>query len=75
MAVKPCWWKQDRVKSRNREIGCYDDRVALKLDSHIDSVVADVPVKFQNDWKTLNLNLLASGLHEVLRWDVRPLSE
>ena len=28
---------------------------------------AVVPVKFQSDWKSLNPNLVASRLHEILR--------
>ena len=28
---------------------------------------AEVPVKFQSDWKSLNPNLVASRLHEILR--------
>ena len=36
---------------------------------------AEVAVKFQSDWKSLNMNLAASRLHEILLQDVRPLSE
>ena len=36
---------------------------------------ADVPVKFQSDWKSQNMNLANSRLCEVLRKDVHPLSE
>ena len=28
--------------------------------------VVEVPVKFQNDWKSLNPNIAASRLHEIL---------
>ena len=52
----------DPVKSQNREIGCYDDRIVLKFDRHIGS-----------DWKRLNPNLVASGHHNILRYYVRPL--
>ena len=31
------------------------------------SAVAQVPAKFQSDWKSLNPNLAASRLHEILR--------
>ena len=37
------------VKSRSREIRCYNERSALKFDRHLGSAAADVPVKFQND--------------------------
>ena len=63
----------DPVKSQNREIGCYNDRIAIKFDRHIGSVAADVPVKFKSDWKRLNPNLVASGHHNILRYYVRPL--
>ena len=36
---------------------------------------AEVPVKFQSDWKSLNPILAASSLHEILGEDVRSLSE
>ena len=58
---------QDIVKSRSREIGCYNDHIALKFDRHLGSVAAEVPVKFQSDWKSLNPNLAASRLHKILR--------
>ena len=35
------------MKPRSRAIGCYHDRIALKLDRHLGSAAADVPVKFQ----------------------------
>ena len=65
----------DLVKSRSREIGCYDDRVALKFGRHLDSSAADVPVKFQNVWKSLNPNLAPLRLHEILWQDVCPLNK
>ena len=55
-------------------IGCYNDCIALKFDRHFGSTATEVPVKFQSDWKSLNPNLAASRLHELLRYDVRPLS-
>ena len=58
---------QDLVKSRSREIGCYDGRIALQFDRHLGSAAADVPVKLQSYWKSLNPNLAASGLREILR--------
>ena len=42
----------DPVKSRSRDIGCYGDRIALKSDRHLGNGAADVPVKFQGDWKS-----------------------
>ena len=42
-------------------------RIALKFDRHIDSIAADVPVKFQSDRTIINTNLAASRLHEILR--------
>ena len=53
----------------------YNDSIALKFDRHLSSAAADVPVKYQSDWKSLNPNLSVSSLREILRWDVRPLSE
>ena len=55
------------AKSRSREIGCYSYRITLKFDRHLGSTAAEVPVKFQGDWKSLNPNLVASRLHEILR--------
>ena len=52
--------------SRSREIGCYDYRITLKFDRHLDSSAAEMPVKFQSDQKSLN-----PRLHETLRQDVR----
>ena len=63
------------VKSRSREIGCYNDRIALKFDMHLGSVAAEVPVKFQSSWTSINPNLAPSRLNEILQYDVRPLSE
>ena len=58
---------QDLVKSRRREIGCYNDRIALKFDRHLGITAAEEPVKFQGDWKGPNSNLAASRFHEILR--------
>ena len=57
---------QDLVRSLSREIGCFNDRIALKFDRHLDCAAANVSVKFQIDWKSLNPILTASGLHEIL---------
>ena len=48
------------MKTRSHEIGCYNDCIRLKFDRHLGSTAAEVPVKFQSDWKSLNLNLMAS---------------
>ena len=66
---------QDLVKSRSREIGRYNDRIALEFDRHLGSAAAEVPVTFQSDCKSLNMNLAAPRVNEILRWDVRPLRE
>ena len=63
------------VKSRSREFGCYNDRIALKFHRHLGSRAAEMPVKFQSDWRSLNSNLAASILHEILRSGNCPLSE
>ena len=55
------------VKSRSHEIGCFNGRIALKFVRHLGSSAAEVPAKFQSDWKSLNPNLAASRLHEILR--------
>ena len=44
-----------------------NDRIALKFDRHLGSDAVEVAVKFQSDWKSLNQNLAASRLHEILR--------
>ena len=46
--------KTNLVKSRSREIGCYDDGIAMNVDSYLGSAIAEVPVKFQSDWKGSN---------------------
>ena len=37
------------LRSRNREIECYNDRIPLEFDRHLDSAAAEMPVKFQSD--------------------------
>ena len=37
------------MKSRSREIGCYNDPNALQFVRHVDNTAAQVTVKFQND--------------------------
>ena len=53
-------------ESRSREIVCYNGRIALKFDKQLGSTVAEVPVKFQSDGKSLNQNPSASRLREML---------
>ena len=55
------------MKSRSREIGCYNGRIALKCDRHLGSAAVEVPVKFQNEWKSANPNLAASRLTRSCR--------
>ena len=40
--------------SRNHEIGCHNDSIALKFHRHVGSGTAELPVKFQSDWNSLN---------------------
>ena len=63
------------MKSDCRDIGCYNDRISLIFDRHLGSTAAEVPANLQSDWKNLNMNLEASRLHEILRYDVCPLIE
>ena len=65
-AILPLAWEPPKIYV-SREIGCYNDSIALKFDRHLGSTAAEVPVKFQSDWKCLNPNLAASRLHEILR--------
>ena len=60
-------WHPNIVKSRSREIGCCNGSIALKFDRHLGSAAAEVPAKFQSDWESLNPNLAASRLREILR--------
>ena len=46
-------------KSRSREIGCYNERIALQFDRHPGSVAADVPVNLHSDWRSYNPNFAA----------------
>ena len=64
---------QDLVKSRRREIECYTDDIALKFDRHLGSAAVDVSARCQSDWKSLKPSIAASRLHEILRYDARPL--
>ena len=51
------------MTSGSQEIGSYNDCIALQFGS----TAAEVPVKFQSDWKSLNPNLVVLRLHEILR--------
>ena len=55
------------VKCRSREIGCYNNRTALKFNRHLGNAPVEVPVQFQSDRKSLYPNLAASKPHETLR--------
>ena len=57
---------QDLVKSRSRKIRVYNDRSALTLDRHLGNAAAEMLVKCQNDWKSLNPNLAASSRDMIL---------
>ena len=72
------------VKSRNsciqsdcqiRFLGLYSLSGKISFDGHLGSAAAEVSVKFESDWKSLNPNLAASILDEILWQDVLPLSE
>ena len=39
----------------------------MEFDRHRDSAAAEVPVKFQSDWKSLDQIPVTSRLHEILR--------
>ena len=54
------------VKHRSRKIECYNNRIDLKCDSHLDSAALELPVKFQSDRQDLNPNPAALRLHEIL---------
>ena len=59
------------MKSESREIGCYDDNMALKFGRHLGNAAAEVPVKFRIDWNKANLRDLtaATGLVILLKLD------
>ena len=59
--------KTSLVKSRSREIVCYNDNIALNFDRYVDSAAVEEPVKLQSDWKNLNPNVAVSRLLEVKR--------
>ena len=49
-----------RLTDKSRGIGRYDNRIALKFGKHLGTVAAEMPVKFQNDWKSMSPYLMAS---------------
>ena len=63
------------VKSRCRKIRVYTFQMIPKFDWHLGGSAAEMLIKFQSDAIIITSNLAASRLHEILRWDVRPLSE
>ena len=49
-----CWSSEDiraSSRSRSREIGCCNDRIALTFDGHLGSAAIEVPVKYRSDWE------------------------
>ena len=54
------------LESRRREIGCYNNRIDIEFDRKLGNGTAAVPFKFQIDWKSLNPNLMAWRLQEIL---------
>ena len=38
----------------------------MQIDEHPGIAAIDVSFKFESDWKSLNMNLVASRLHEIL---------
>ena len=60
------------MKSRSREITCYNDLIVVILDGHLGSAVDKMSAKFMSDWKSFNPNLEALRLHEILREYVPP---
>ena len=58
---------QDLVKPRCRDIRVYTFHIALKFDKHLDSITAEMPVKFQNDTIIVASNFAASRFHENSR--------
>ena len=66
--ARPLFTKREDVLPQDFvKFGCYNDRIALKFDRLLDRAAAEVPVKFQSDWNSLNPNLAASRLHKILR--------
>ena len=55
------------MKSRSREIGSLNDRIALQFDRHHNSSAFDGPVKLQCDRTILNTNLAASRFQDTLQ--------
>ena len=67
-------WTLEAPRLDYEEIGS-NDPIAPKFDRHLGSTAADVPVKFQSDWKNLNLvasrfdeEILQSWITHLTRW-------
>ena len=58
------------MKSLSREIGSLNYRIVLKIDKHLGSTAADLPVIILSDRTILNINLEASRFCEILQYDV-----
>ena len=56
----------DLGKSRGLEFECCNDGITLNFDRHLGSTAAVGPDKFQSNWNSLNLNLAASRLNDIL---------
>ena len=65
---------QDLVKSRRCKIWVYTFPIALKFNRHLSSNAAEMPVNYQSDTIIIRPNLVALRLHEILRYDVLPLT-
>ena len=58
---------QDLLKFRSREIRVYTFPIALKLNKHLGSSAAEMPVKFQSDAIIIVANLADSIIFEILQ--------
>ena len=47
----------------SRKIGCFNYPITFIFDRHIGNAVAEVPLKFLSNWKSLDANLAASRLN------------
>ena len=71
----PIHLADERLTARSREASkSRDSSLDFSNRSEIRQT-HQMPVKFQSDAIIMTYNLAASWLHEILRWDIRPLSE
>ena len=59
--------QEDIVNPRSCEVGCCNNRIALKFGRDLGSIAAGASFKFQSNWNCLNSNSAASRLHAILR--------